>query len=94
MERTENLRTTSYIPRNLLAEYQRLLSSQPGRRLNPKKFLDTCEFFQNHLVDFLNFLEQLQLKDTMDKEQFFKRLPKVLEKLNPIFTRHKVRMTI
>ncbi|KAK8575765.1 hypothetical protein V6N12_063424 [Hibiscus sabdariffa] len=47
---TEELRDTS-IPKPLLPDYQRLLSSLPSRRLNTSKLIDNSEIFQNKLVD-------------------------------------------
>ncbi|KAK8575767.1 hypothetical protein V6N12_063426 [Hibiscus sabdariffa] len=47
---TEELRDTS-IPKPLLSDYQRLLSSLPSRRLNTSKLIDNSEIFQNKLVD-------------------------------------------
>ncbi|CAI7802369.1 unnamed protein product [Closterium sp. NIES-53] len=40
LTRTEELRNTACIPKTLLPDYQRLLSSAPARRLNPAKLID------------------------------------------------------
>lgn len=37
MTSVDNLRRTDAIPQALLSDYQKLLASQPARRLNPSK---------------------------------------------------------
>lgn len=70
----ERLRDTKSIPPGVLKEYQRLLSSQPERRLNPAK-LAANPVLHNRLVDITAFLENLSVKDGMEKDNFFKTLP-------------------
>lgn len=70
----ENLRNTASIPPAVLKEYQRLLSSQPARRLNPAK-LAANAVLHNKLVDITAFLENLSVKDGIEKDNFFKALP-------------------
>ncbi|KAL8089507.1 hypothetical protein AgCh_039107 [Apium graveolens] len=79
--KTEELRDTSSIPKSLLPDYQRLLSSTPSRRLNSLKLLETCEYFQNKLVDTIHFMEILNLKDSVEKDTFFRKLPTLAEQL-------------
>eukprot|EP00959_Pyramimonas_sp_CCMP1952_P167175 3493908-Pyramimonas_sp.AAC.1 len=50
-----------------MKDYTRLLGSQPTRRLNPAKLLETNEYFQNKLLDTVGFLENLALKDSSEK---------------------------
>ena len=57
-----------------LQDYQRLLSSQPARRLNPAKLAESS-VLKNKLVDTIAFLENLAVKDSAEKDLFFKRLP-------------------
>uniref|UniRef100_A0A166DBC9 Protein kinase domain-containing protein n=1 Tax=Daucus carota subsp. sativus TaxID=79200 RepID=A0A166DBC9_DAUCS len=66
---------------SLLPDYQRLLSSTPSRRLNSSKLLETCEYFQNKLVDTIHFMEILNLKDSVEKDTFFRKLPTLAEQL-------------
>ncbi|KAE8723643.1 hypothetical protein F3Y22_tig00012104pilonHSYRG00040 [Hibiscus syriacus] len=79
--KTEELRNTSSIPKSLLLDYQRLLSSTPSRRLNTSKLIDNSEFFQNKLVDTIHFMEILSLKDSVEKDTFFRKLPNLAEQL-------------
>ena len=57
-----------------MQDYQRLLSSQPARRLNPAKLAESS-VLKNKLVDTIAFLENLAVKDSAEKDLFFKRLP-------------------
>ena len=79
--RTDQLRETDRIPQLLLKDYQRLLGSQPAKRYNPKKLVDNSALFANKLVETITFLDTLSLKDAIEKEQFFRNLPRVMESL-------------
>ncbi|GMI83265.1 cytoplasmic tRNA export protein [Hibiscus trionum] len=79
--KTEELRNTASIPKSLLPDYQRLLSSMPSRRLNTSKLIENSEYFQNKLVDTIHFMEILSLKDSVEKDTFFRKLPKLAEQL-------------
>jgi SCY1-like protein 1 len=80
MTSVEALRNTEVIPPALLGDYQKLLSSVPSRRLNPSKLAE-CKFLQSKLVDVVSFMENIAVKDSIDKEAFFKRLPAILPSL-------------
>lgn len=79
--KTEELRNTACIPKSLLPDYQRLLSSMPSRRLNTSKLIENSEYFQNKLVDTIRFMEILNLKDSVEKDSFFRKLPNLAEQL-------------
>ncbi|XP_010554724.1 PREDICTED: probable inactive serine/threonine-protein kinase scy1 [Tarenaya hassleriana] len=79
--KTEELRNIGCIPKSLLPDYQRLLSSMPSRRLNTSKLLENGEYFQNKLVDTIHFMEILNLKDSIEKDTFFRKLPNLAEQL-------------
>ncbi|XP_062084201.1 uncharacterized protein LOC133790551 isoform X2 [Humulus lupulus] len=81
LSKTEELRNTASIPKSLLPDYQRLLSSMPSRRLNTSKLLENSEYFQNKLVDTIHFMEILNLKDSVEKDTFFRKLPNLAEQL-------------
>ena len=51
-----------------------MLSSQPARRLNPSKLAESS-VLKNKLVDTIAFLENLAVKDSAEKDLYFKRLP-------------------
>ncbi|XP_041023735.1 probable inactive serine/threonine-protein kinase scy1 [Juglans microcarpa x Juglans regia] len=79
--RTEELKNTASIPKSLLPDYQRLLSAMPSRRLNTSKLIENSEYFQNKLVDTIHFMEILNLKDSIEKDTFFRKLPNLAEQL-------------
>ncbi|KAL5724948.1 hypothetical protein ACHQM5_008148 [Ranunculus cassubicifolius] len=81
LAKTEELRNTAGIPKSLLPDYQRLLSSIPSRRLNSSKLIDNSEYFQNKLVETIQFMEVLNLKDSVEKDTFFRKLPTLTEQL-------------
>ncbi|KAG4937263.1 hypothetical protein JHK85_052182 [Glycine max] len=66
---------------SLLPDYQRLLSSMPSRRLNTSKLIENSEYFQNKLVDTIHFMEILSLKDSVERDTFFRKLPNLAEQL-------------
>ena len=57
---------TDCIPKDLLPHYQRLLASQPSRRLNPRAILE-AGVLRNRLAEATSFLESLAIKDAMEK---------------------------
>ena len=61
-------------------DYQRLLASAPSRRLNPSKLAESS-VLKNKLVDSIAFLENLALKDSAEKDAFFRRLPAAIPAL-------------
>lgn len=79
--KTEDLRNTVSIPKTLLPDYQRLLNSAPARRLNSAKLIENSEYFHNKLVETIQFMETLNLKDTVDKDSFFRKLPNLVDQL-------------
>ncbi|PRQ41448.1 putative protein kinase SCY1-SCYL1 family [Rosa chinensis] len=81
LSKTEELRNTASIPKSLLPDYQRLLSAVPSRRLNTSKLIENSAYFQNKLVDTIHFMEILNLKDSVEKDTFFRKLPNLAEQL-------------
>lgn len=74
--KSEDLRNTGAIPELLLSDYQKLLAGAPRRRLNPSKLLEN-EYFSDKLLDAILFLESLSLKDSAEKDSFFRKLGRV-----------------
>lgn len=88
LTKTEDLRNTAQIPKALLPNYQKLLASAPARRLNSAKLLEDSEFFHNKLVETIQFMEVLNLKDSVEKDVFFRKLPTLADQLpRPIVTK-------
>ncbi|KAL6763611.1 armadillo-type protein [Haematococcus lacustris] len=89
MSSLDNLRRTDSIPPALLGDYQKLLSSAPTRRLNPAKVAE-CKFLNNRLVEVVAFMENISVKDSMDKESFFKKLGAALPSIPPAVAVQKI----
>lgn len=66
--------------RRRLQDYQRLLASAPTRRLNPAKLAESS-VLKNKLVDTIAFLETLAVKDSAEKDAFFRKLPATIPSL-------------
>eukprot|EP01025_Chloroclados_australasicus_P044658 TRINITY_DN4855_c0_g2_i1.p1 TRINITY_DN4855_c0_g2~~TRINITY_DN4855_c0_g2_i1.p1 ORF type:complete len:807 (+),score=106.86 TRINITY_DN4855_c0_g2_i1:50-2422(+) len=77
MTSVEQLRNTNPIPQALLSDYQKLLGSNPNKRLNPAKLVDS-EFLKNQLVELVAFFENLAVKDSVERDHFFRKLPSKL----------------
>ncbi|KAI7844908.1 hypothetical protein COHA_001556 [Chlorella ohadii] len=89
LARTEDLRNTDCIPKDLLPHYQRLLASQPSRRLNPRAILE-AGVLRNRLAEATSFLESLAIKDAMEKDSFFKKLPGLLPSIPTLVAQRKL----
>lgn len=72
--RLEDLRNTAVIPPALVAHYQKLLASNPARRLSPARLVESG-VLRTPLVELAGFLESLALKDSQEKDAFFRKLP-------------------
>ena len=59
-------RRTELMPQALLQDYQKLLSSAPVRRLNPAKVAQS-RFLNNRLVEVVAFMENIAVKDSVEK---------------------------
>ncbi|KAL6523414.1 hypothetical protein OROGR_017017 [Orobanche gracilis] len=81
LSKRKELGNTASIPKALLPDYQALLSSVPSRRLNSSKLLENSEYFHNKLVETIQFMENLNLKDSVEKDTFFRKLANLAEQL-------------
>lgn len=74
--------------------YCELVGANPSSRPNPSDILVRCRkpggYFNNDLVDCLLFLEEIQIKETNEKIQFFNKLPKLLDSFPENLSRHKI----
>ena len=57
-----------------MKDYQRLLASAMTKRLNTSKLAESSAL-KNKLVEMISFLENLAVKDSSEKDAFFRRLP-------------------
>ncbi len=49
-----------------------------------------CKFLHNRLVDVVNFMENIAVKDGIEKDSFFKKLPSILPSIPPAVAIRKV----
>ena len=90
MTAVAELRELQAIPKVLTGDYQRLLSSQPQKRLNPAQLLERNSFFKTKLNDMLQFLESLILKDETERNRFFRGLKQVAPSLPSFLIQRKI----
>lgn len=77
------LKSAGKIPKSLVDVYRELINSNPKNRLSPSNLTNVCRqgggFMNNHFVDTLLFLEQIQIKDQSEKTKFFTDLTEKLD---------------
>ncbi|KAJ8246948.1 hypothetical protein GJAV_G00257080 [Gymnothorax javanicus] len=94
LPRTSSLRSLGKIPKSLVPHYCELVGANPKARPNPARFLQNCRspggFLSNSFVESNLFLEEIQIKDPAEKQQFFQDLSENLDSFPEDFCRHKV----
>lgn len=67
------------LPKDLLSGVlPRLITRRPGQRMNAREFQQS-QFFDNILVSSIRFLDSLPAKTPLEKSQFMRGLPRILE---------------
>ena len=89
MSAKEDLKRIDCIPQSLKPYYQKLLASQPARRLNPKDILD-AGVFKSDLLVIVAFMQNLAVKDAMEKDAFFKSLQSKLNDVPDVIAHRKI----
>lgn len=86
------LKDTSRIPAGIKDAYIRLLSASAMSRLNLESFLLSAGFADNILIQTVQFLAALSLKDSSERDGFFLRLVKQISagEFSAAFVRQKV----
>ncbi|XP_055339833.1 N-terminal kinase-like protein [Paramacrobiotus metropolitanus] len=73
------------LPESLRPHYPSLISTDPRARISPTELINRCTtgrgFFQNPVIDAMNFLDEVQLKSPDEKTRFFGRLVELVESL-------------
>uniref|UniRef100_A0A3Q3MWN6 N-terminal kinase-like protein n=1 Tax=Mastacembelus armatus TaxID=205130 RepID=A0A3Q3MWN6_9TELE len=94
LPRTSSLRSLGKIPKALIPNYCELVGANPRARPNPARFLQNCRnpggFLSNSFVDSNLFLEEIQIKEPAEKQQFFQDLSDNLDSFPEDFCKHKV----
>ncbi|XP_019725520.1 N-terminal kinase-like protein isoform X2 [Hippocampus comes] len=94
LSRTSSLRSLGKIPKALVPHYCELVGANPRARPNPARFLQNCRspggFLSNSFVESNLFLEEIQIKEPAEKQQFFQDLSDNLDSFPEDFCKHKV----
>ncbi|XP_030620623.1 N-terminal kinase-like protein [Chanos chanos] len=94
LPRASSLRSFGKIPKQLVPHYCELVGANPKSRPNPARFLQNCRapggFLCNSFVDSNLFLEEIQIKEPAEKQQFFQDLSENLDSFPEDFCKHKV----
>lgn len=94
LPRTSSLRSLGKIPKTLVPHYCELVGANPRARPNPARFLQNCRapggFLSNSFVESNLFLEEIQIKEPAEKQQFFQDLSDNLDSFPEDFCKHKV----
>ncbi|KAK3564840.1 hypothetical protein QTP86_029889 [Hemibagrus guttatus] len=94
LPRASSLRSLGKIPKQLVPHYCELVGANPKARPNPARFLQNCctpgGFLNNSFVESNLFLEQIQIKEPAEKQQFFQDLSDNLDSFPEDFCKHKV----
>ncbi|KAK9722926.1 Nuclear aminoacylation-dependent tRNA export pathway component [Basidiobolus ranarum] len=82
------------IPMNIFSQYKSLLAPEPRTRLDLSSFIDaglmSNGYFQSDLIQINSFLENFAMKETNEKEAFFRKLESSLDKLPHDFCQYKI----
>ncbi|KAM6999686.1 N-terminal kinase-like protein isoform 2-T2 [Tautogolabrus adspersus] len=94
LPRTSSLRSLGKIPKALVPHYCELVGANPRARPNPARFLQNSRapggFLSNSFVESNLFLEEIQIKEPAEKQQFFQDLSDNLDSFPEDFCKHKV----
>ncbi|KAL0819748.1 hypothetical protein ABMA28_007796 [Loxostege sticticalis] len=88
------LKTVDNIPKQLCTLYCELVSANPASRPNPADIITRCRkmggYFKNDLIDTMLFLEEIQIKDKVEKGKFFSTLTIHLDNFPESVCVHKI----
>jgi SCY1-like protein 1 len=83
------LSNASNLPSALQTHFRQALDQDPFKRPSPEKFL-TSNFFNTLFIQRMDFLENLAIKNSEEKIEYFKELYANLDSLPCCFGRHKI----
>ncbi|KAL1920476.1 uncharacterized protein VTP21DRAFT_853 [Calcarisporiella thermophila] len=90
----DQLRAVGSIPSKMHGEYKALLNPSPRTRPDVTRFIDfglrQNGYFQDNLIQVNLFLENLAMKDTKEKEAFYKKLDGIIDKLPSEICKYKI----
>lgn len=78
----------------MVPHYCELVGANPRSRPNPSTFIQNCRsksgFMDNKLIDTMLFLEEIQIKDQSEKNNFFNGLAPSLDLFPQTLCRYKI----
>jgi len=86
----EDLKKVGNIPKNLLRDYQQMLTSNAANRLDLAEFVAESDFFDNNYVQTCLFLENIALKEAQEKDKFFKQLDTLIDVFPQSTSKYKI----
>ncbi|XP_067877949.1 N-terminal kinase-like protein isoform X2 [Heterodontus francisci] len=94
LHRSSALRSLGKIPKSLVPHYCELVGANPKIRPNPAKFLQNCRalngFMNNRFIETNLFLEEIQIKEAVERQNFFLELSSQLDTFPEDFCKHKI----
>lgn len=82
------------IPKSLITVFNELIAVKASCRPNPADVITRCRkndgFFKNELIDTLLFLEEIHIKDKVEKGKFFSSLTSLLDHFPSRVCRYKI----
>ncbi|EME31758.1 uncharacterized protein Gasu_11330 [Galdieria sulphuraria] len=86
----EQLKKVDVIPKDLVFDYQKLLSSNPSSRLAPGKLLENKCLQSNSFVNMNLFLENFELEESLEKNNFLQKIMDMVEQVPSNYLRFKL----
>lgn len=91
---SEQLASPGKIPAEMVPFYKNLLRPDPKSRPSVGDFLDkgmqAKGFFQNDLIQIVNFLENFSVKEPLQRDTFLRKLDMQIDRLPQEFCKYKV----
>lgn len=94
LTRPSSLESPGKIPKSLTPAFNQLTHSNCGSRPSPTDVLTRCRssggFFKSSFVDTMLFIEEIQIKDSTEKNRFFSGLTSVMDNFPANVCKYKI----
>ncbi|KAL1447618.1 hypothetical protein MTO96_028429 [Rhipicephalus appendiculatus] len=92
--KASSIESSGKIPKALTPAFNQLSNSNPSSRPSPADVLTRCRstggFFKNSFVDTMLFIEEIQIKDSTEKNRFFSGLTSVMDNFPSNVCKYKI----
>lgn len=92
--KASSLESSGKIPKALTPAFNQLSNSNPSSRPSPADVLTRCRstggFFKNSFIDTMLFIEEIQIKDSTEKNRFFSGLTSVMDNFPSNVCKYKI----